>query len=236
MLPGCVVVTSRAVLPLAPATAMLYVIDRGWHTDIGLPVSELHGPLAATIGPRFPGARYLVFGFGERAYLMGEDRSPIQLLLALFPHPGAMMVTALRAPPEAAFGSGDVVALRVPERSVDQVAAFIWSFFRQDARGQPEPIAWGPYPGSLYYASTGTYALAFTCNTWSAEALHLAGLPVTIAGVVFAGQVMAEARRIAAAQARVAAPRYLCLPERPGHHGPGRSTCCSRAIGDEATC
>ena len=35
-----------------------------------------------------------------------------------------------------------------------------------------------------------TYNLGHTCNTWTVEALHVAGLPVTTSGVVFAGQVL----------------------------------------------
>ena len=59
-----------------------------------------------------------------------------------------------------------------------------------DKEGPPRRIGAGPYPQSVFYASTGTYNLAHTCNTWTAEALRVAGLPVNAAGVVFAGQVL----------------------------------------------
>ena len=43
-------------------------------------------------------------------------------------------------------------------------------------------------------AATGSYDLSHTCNTWTAEALHAAGVPMTAAGVVFAGQLLDQLR------------------------------------------
>jgi hypothetical protein len=45
-------------------------------------------------------------------------------------------------------------------------------------------IAPGPYPESAFYASSGTYSLDYTCNTWTATALKAAGLPIQASGVV----------------------------------------------------
>jgi len=59
-----------------------------------------------------------------------------------------------------------------------------------EENGTSRRIGTGPYPQSASYASSGTYNLAHTCNTWTAEALRTAGLPVNAAGVVFSGQVL----------------------------------------------
>lgn len=183
-----------------PADAVLYVIGRGWHTDIGLPVGEIRGKLTA-LESQFPGVRYLVFGFGERAYLLSRDKNLVQMLRALFPGPGLMLVSALGAPPEAAFGPDHVVALRLPQAGVDRVADFLWRTLRKAGPGAPAPLAAGPYPGSVFYDSGGTYALGYTCNTWTAEALRAGGLPIAVDGVLFASQVWHRARALAAARA-----------------------------------
>ena len=57
----------------------------------------------------------------------------------------------------------------------------------------------GPFPQSFFYASTKTYDLTHTCNTWTAAALRVAGLPVSEAGIVFAGQVLDQVRPLAEA-------------------------------------
>ena len=41
--------------------------------------------------------------------------------------------------------------------------------------------------------------LTYTCNTWTAAALRVAGLPVSEAGVIFAGQVLDQVRPLAEA-------------------------------------
>ena len=192
--------TTPANSDTAPQLATLYVIGRGWHTDIGLPVEEIAGPLAG-LEQQFPGVRYLVFGFGERGYLLSRDKDLGHMLLALFPGPGAMLVTALRSPPSAAFGASHVIALRLSHAGIDRVSGFLWRYLKTDARGAPQVIADGPYPGSLFYASAGTYALGHTCNTWTAEALRAGGLPFRETGVLFADQVFAQARRVAESQA-----------------------------------
>src|SRR5205823_10778951 len=65
----------------------------------------------------------------------------------------------------------------------------------KDPGGRPHRIAAGPYPQSLFYAATGTYDAMHTCNTWTAEGLQIAGLPVSAAGIVFADQ-RSEERRV----------------------------------------
>ncbi len=175
----------------------IYVIDRGWHTDIGLQPPGPRGQLAV-FRRTFPGARFLVFGFGERAYYTGADRNLGTMLRALLPSPSAILVTALRGTPAEAFGAGHVVALHLSRAGVERVIRFIWNDLPRDAAGRPLLLAEGPYPGSLFYASSGTYDLLHTCNTWTAEALDAGGEPVQAFGTVFAAQVMDQVRRIAA--------------------------------------
>jgi len=175
--------------PPGPQAATAFVIDRGWHTDIGIGVEDVHGPLT-TIEQSFPGVRYLVFGFGDRAYLLARHRMLLDMVGALFPGPGAILVTALRAPPADAFGAEHVTRLPLSRAQLDRLTGFIWDDLQKDRRGLPLVIADGPYPGSIFYASSATYDVAYTCNTWTADALYVAGLPVSPDGVVFASQLM----------------------------------------------
>ncbi len=78
------------------------------------------------------------------------------------------------------------------------LAAFLWRNFAKPPSGGLKRIAGGPYPASAFYAATGTYDGGYTCNTRTADALRHAGLSVTTAGVVFAGQVMRQVRRLCA--------------------------------------
>jgi uncharacterized protein (TIGR02117 family) len=171
----------------------IYVIDRGWHTDIGLPVAELHGTLAL-VAADFPGATSLTIGFGDRAYLLDRDTNFFDMLRALLPSKAALLVTGLRAAPEAAFGADSVVTLTIAKPQLDALEGFLASYFATNHAGQPVRLADGPYGGSLFFASDATYDAFHTCNTWTAESLRAGGYPVSSTLVIFASQVMAEAR------------------------------------------
>jgi hypothetical protein len=185
------------VSPAAPSEApRIYVVRRGWHVDLGFNVADVGGALAP-IAAEFPGARYLLFGFGDAKYLLAAHHGPPVLLGALWPGAGLMLVTGLSAPPAEAFGRGEVIELEVS--SADLAAAL--DFVRHSLSEVSAPLAHGPYEGSVFYRSTATYSALHTCNTWAAQGLKAAGLSVHSGGVLFAGQVWRQARRLRASQA-----------------------------------
>lgn len=192
-LAGCTV----PALPYGDAT--LYVVGRGWHTDIGIPVEDA-GPLA-TLERDFPGVRIMVFGFGERDYYMAQEGNIFAMLKALLPSESAILLTALRAPPEQAFAEHEVATLHLPRAKVQFIASLIWQALETLPDGTAVQLGPGPYPGSMFYASSETYDAFNTCNTWTARMLRDGGVPVNPHAVLFAGQVMQQVAWIAAMQA-----------------------------------
>jgi uncharacterized protein (TIGR02117 family) len=178
-----------------PRTEVIYVISGGWHTQLGLPLEALSGALAA-LKPDFPSARYLVFGWGARDYYMAPNPGIGELLRAAAPGPAVMLVIPLQSSLEAFFDPTNVFVLPVTREGIQRLSQFLWESLAKDERRAVHGIGVGPYPQSIFYASTGTYNLGHTCNTWTAEALRTAGLPVNAAGVVFAGQVLRQLRSI----------------------------------------
>lgn len=179
------------------AGSVIYVIRRGWHVDIGLPVARLGGGLAS-IASQWPGATFVLFGFGDRRYLMSQQKGSCSGLAALWPGPGLILVTAVRGELAKAFGDGEVLVLPVEAGQERRAQAYIRDSLRtRDEGHDPEPVAAGPYDGSFYYAANAIYSGTRTCNTWAAEVLEAAGLPIGSAGIVLAGQVWRRARRCA---------------------------------------
>jgi hypothetical protein len=170
-----------------------------------LPVTEIAGPLA-TLQNAFPGVRVLTFGFGERQFLVNREKTVGAMLNALLPSQSALLMTALRTTPQAAFGAPNVVVLSVSRAGLEQIEARIWQELERSATGEPTVLAQGPYPGSLFYAARDTYDGLYTCNTWTAETLRAGGLPMPQTGVLFAGQVMGMARWIGARHASTVLP------------------------------
>ncbi|MBV8524717.1 MAG: DUF2459 domain-containing protein [Acetobacteraceae bacterium] len=195
VLAGCSTTQTDPPGAAGPAVATVYVVHRGWHTDIGLLAADVRPPLAVVKQP-FPGVRYITFGFGERAFYTSRHTDLFTMFRALLPSRAAILVTALRVAPADAFGRDNVVALPLTATGLARLDEFLWSYLHTGRDQPPELLGPGPYPGSLFYNAAGTYDAAFTCNTWTANGLRVAGLPISAEQVVFAGQLMGQARGV----------------------------------------
>lgn len=185
----------------APRTRTLYVIAGGWHTEIGLPIRSIAGPLRG-LPQASSGAAYVVFGWGQRDYYMAAHPDFGDLVAAALPGPAVMLVIPLTAPPAETFGASNVFAVRVSPEGEARIEQYLWADLKKEPGGMPHPIAAGGYAGSAFYASTSTYDMVHNCNTWTAEALRVAGLPVTADGVLFADQLVDRVRTFAEAAPR----------------------------------
>ncbi len=110
-----------------------------------------------------------------------------------------VVLTALRAPPDEAFGAGNVVGLAVTRAGLDGLRSYLRNAAQRNADGSPITLGAGPYEGGAYLSATAAYSLVYTCNTWTADALRHAGLPLAPVAV-FSDDIMMQVRRIAAEQ------------------------------------
>jgi hypothetical protein len=176
---------------------IIYVARRGWHIDVGFAISDIEPPLASTLR-YFPAPGYVFFGFGDKHYLLAKHKYFPGILAALWPGAGMILTTALVATPEQAFGNEHIVRLTVSAAQLRAAHAFVWDSLSKE-EGTPTPYGDGPYAGRLYFGAVPRYSAVYTCNTWAAEVLQAAGLPVQRGGMVFATQLWSQVRRIDAA-------------------------------------
>jgi len=191
---------------------VMYLARRSWHIDVGFAVRDLC-PSLAFIARRFPQAKYLFFGFGDRHYLLSKGKGTSTLAGALFPGPGLMLVTALENSPAQAFGGAHVLEFALPSPQAAAVQGFVRRAFAGEGTSI-QPVAEGPYEGSAYYSAVARYSALHTCNTWVAEALQSAGFKVRTRFVLFAGQTWNQARKLEARSLpRSTAPQGVLAPE-----------------------
>lgn len=196
--------TVRVKPSAGPAAATVTVAQRGWHTDICLPVDDA-SPWIASLAQGFDGARFLCFGFGERQYVITRTHTPLDAMAALLPSRAAVLMTVLRASPADAFGSANVAGVGIGRDGLAGLQAFLRRSVETGPAAQPLRLADGPYPGSVFFAATGTYHAFYTCNTWTADALRAAGVPVRRA-VLFSGDLMYQVRGLPGEAPRGAVP------------------------------
>jgi len=165
------------------------LVRHSWHLGLLLAAEDVPAPLAA----HFPGARYLEFGWGDRAYYMSQDDTAgLALRAALVPTDSVMHVAGFAAPlrPGTQLAE-EVIEIGVSRAGVARMAASIWQDFELDPRGQPVVLSPGLYGDSRFFASGRTYHLFRTSNSWSASKLHQAGFPIAPPFPLTAGDVAA---------------------------------------------
>jgi uncharacterized protein (TIGR02117 family) len=180
---------------VAETAATVYVVKRGWHVDVGIGASDLTGVLSQ-VRASFPGTHYVLFGFGDRHYLLHRNGST--LMSALLPGPGLVLATSIPRPLEQTFDADDVVQIRITRSGMDALQAYVTRTLAVTDGGAIEAVESGPYASSRYYESTQRYSAVYTCNTWAADALSTAGLPVRATGVAFAGTLWRQVRPLRA--------------------------------------
>jgi len=178
----------------------IYVARRGWHIDVGFAAADIQPPLAA-VPAGFGEVSYVFFGFGDRHYLLARTHGGSVLLGALWPGPGMMLATALKDSPAEAFGASNVVPLRLSVSGMQSLQAFVWRSVVSH-NSSVQPLGPGPYAGSAFFAATARYSALHTCNTWVAESLRSAMLPIGSGGVVFAGQLWRQVKLLQIAQSK----------------------------------
>jgi hypothetical protein len=209
---GLAACSSAPVETAAPAAgqaqvqpAGLYILRRGRHTDVVIEAAQVRGPLAA-LKKEFPDARYLVFGFGDRQYMLATHKNLFHALLAPLPGAGIMLVSGIQGTPAQVYGADHLAALSLRQDQLDAVEGFVWSSLQPSADGVVSPYLQGTYAGNIYYASSKTYYGFYTCNTWTAEALQAGGFPVHSDGVLFSGQVWDQLQNLKPEAAEGQAP------------------------------
>jgi hypothetical protein len=193
LLSGCA--TSSATTPPEDPATTIDVVERDWHTDVCIRTEDADARLMR-LAVGYDGSHYLCFGFGDRHYLLSHERGPMTLLSALLPGAGAILLTILRDTPAAAFGADNVVRLGVGVQGIGRLRDFLAEAVQTDSNGTPVGLGDGPYPGGLYFGATARYAGFYTCNTWTADAVRTAGIPIH-GPVLFADGVMRQIRRAA---------------------------------------
>ncbi|MDQ0468871.1 TIGR02117 family protein [Labrys wisconsinensis] len=165
-----------------PRTHRILVLRSPIHTDIAVPldavVRERFRFLAdAGIPLDLPAVRYVVFGWGGRAFYLEtptwSDLKPGPVLKALTLDASVMHVDLAGAvsEPQPAVSGFDL-----DEAGFAALLDFIDASFR---RGPDGPI---PIPGAAYtrldgfFEANGRFNALFGCNTWTAAALRAGGL------------------------------------------------------------
>lgn len=175
----------------------VYIVKVGWHA--GLVVESEFLSDEFPVHDRMPEAERLKVGWGDDKYYPDPDASfGILLRAAFWPSRSVLHIVGIDVPVAENFPGSEVVTLHVSEKGMEKMTQFIADRFRKDDDGELIYHSFGRYSNSAFYKAKGRYYIPKTSNVWTARALRKAGVPITPMYAVTAGNVMRQARGIAA--------------------------------------
>lgn len=172
----------------------VYVIAQGWHTGIVVSREDL-GQEFDFLDGELPPGRYYEFGWGEAEFYQAEKLTAgIYLKAVLWSNPSVMQVVSVPTTPEKYFSGSDVVELKLSEIGLQHMKDGLLASFKFDEATHPYPLKKGLYGASRFFKAEGNYAITHTCNSWTADMLEQAGVPMGMLPTLRAASLIREAK------------------------------------------
>ncbi|TYC50402.1 TIGR02117 family protein [Rhodobacterales bacterium] len=185
----------QALTKDASARRQILVLSNPIHTDIALPadpdvLKRFSFVSDAGLDLDFPGVRWVVFGWGSRAFYIETptwgDLKPLPVLKALTWDTSVMHV---RRAGDIPSDLANVRSLDLTAVNFDRLLGEIEQSFETVNADAPQEIPGAAYDAhDIFFPATGSFNALMGCNTWTARMLRSAGvqtglwtpLPVTL--------------------------------------------------------
>lgn len=165
-----------------PRTRRVLLLSNPIHTDLALPIDDDLRQQFSFVSDdglplETPGAQYLIFGWGGRAFYLEtptwSELKPGPLLKGLTADSATMHVGLAGE----IFASEIAIPFQVSEARYRQLLAHIRAGFTEDGSGRPIHIVNSGYGEfDTFYEAEGTFTALLGCNTWTAAGLRTAGI------------------------------------------------------------
>ena len=178
LLSGCASVPSTKDVPVANTKHTIYFIYRGWHTSILLDAKSL-SLRVPQLEADLKNQKYARVGWGDGDYFTGKNKSFTSATKALVASGySAMQLLAYDYEPFAEISAETRVPIAISDQGLRELASYIGNSIKIDASGRLVRLpVFGDTMG-LFFQAKDSYGVFSNCNTWSAHALRVAGLPI----------------------------------------------------------
>ncbi len=152
----------------------VYVINRGIHTGLVIPVNTISKRSIDAMG-EFPDATFVDFGWGdEEVYQTPDETLCMDIRAVLIPSSSVMCARAIHTGIGIQVERSDfAVRFMLAEDEFTRLCMFINSSFTRDGENRLIKTSVRSGGNIIYFRSIHTYCLFNTCNTWIADALSL---------------------------------------------------------------
>jgi uncharacterized protein (TIGR02117 family) len=169
-----------------------YVIHDSWHAAIVLNKNDLAEREIPELAD-FPAAQWIEFSWGDQDYFPNPNSGVLAAIRAALWSSGSVLhLVGFAGELKKFYPGAEILRLDISSSAFDHLVSYIAQTFRRPAPNKPTPASAGLFPNSRFYLATRQFSLLRTCNTWVAEALSSAGLPLSPGLVITAGNLRSE--------------------------------------------
>jgi len=174
----------------------IFIVHNSWHASIVISRDDL-GVSALPELSDFPDAKFIEFSWGDQDFFPDPDSGVWAALRAAFWSGGSVLhMVGFSQNVYQFYGGAEVFTLRLTPAALQQVIGHISQSFTRDNSSKRAKAAPGLFAYSRFYPANGKFSLLRTCNTWVAEALEAAGIPIFPESVVTAGSLASQLARL----------------------------------------
>lgn len=179
----------------------VFVVHNAWHAALVLRKIDIPAASIPEVGD-FPAAEMIEFSWGDQDYFPDPDSGVFAALRAAFWSRGSVLhLVGFRGAPGEFYPGAKVVELQLSRDAFARLIAFMAAEFARAEPASPAKPRPGLYDYSRFYLARSEFGLTRTCNTWVAETLHHAGVPLQPNSVIMASSLAAQLADLHAGQA-----------------------------------
>ena len=175
----------------------VFIVHDAWHAAIVIKKTDIPALVLPELRD-FPSAEYLEFSWGDRDYFPAPEGGLGLALKAAFWSSGSILhVVGFKDAVQNAYPSAEIIEIPLSEEGFQRLVKFISDTFSRPHPPAPAEARPGLFSNGRFYAAEGKFSLFRTCNTWVAEALSAAGLPIRPGYVITAANLSDRLRPFA---------------------------------------
>ena len=175
-----------------PTCKSVSIVHNSWHAAIVLRKSDLAERTMPELAD-FPAAQFIEFSWGDKDYFPDPQSGIFGAIKAAMWSSGSVIhLVGFADTVENYYRGATITELRLSPAAYERMVDYIdETFLRQQSSGRAR-AAPGLFSSSRFYPANRSFSVLRTCNTWVAEALEQAGLSISPAFVITAGNLQSQ--------------------------------------------
>jgi uncharacterized protein (TIGR02117 family) len=196
----------RAFINREAITARVLVMHDYWHSAILVRTIDVSSQIVPEVRD-FSGADFLEFSWGDREYFPHPDPGiALALKAAVWSSGSILHVVGVRGSPELAYPNAEIITIGLTTGNLQRLVQFVAETFSRAGVETASAARPGLSENARFYWAQGRFSIFRTCNTWVAEALQAAELPINPAWVITARSLDRHVRPLGSGQKTAGRP------------------------------